>query len=144
MRSLRNLVLRRSGWFPKGPYLTRLERLSLRDYCDYDESIPSALQGADELQNLEVTQPTGFSNDDNDAALVTILPAALKTLTLVYANIRQVTAEQWNHQVSHMRAVFVAKGRVPPDFKCNLIIVPLSSVQEYYQPRRISDGWASN
>ena len=53
------------------------------------------------------------------------LPAALKTLTLVYADIPRVTAaEAWNWRVSHMRAAFIADGRVPPVIKSNLIIVP--------------------
>ena len=136
MTSLRNLVLIGSSGLPEGPYLSRLQRLSLLD-CDYKEGIPPALQDAAQLQTQEIT-PHFFGIDDDDddndddddddaaaAAFVMKLPAALKTLTLVYADIPRVTAaEAWNWRVSHMRAAFIADGRVPPVIKSNLIIVP--------------------
>ena len=126
MTSLRNLVLSGSSGLPEGPYLSRLQRLSLLDF-EYKAGIPPALQSAAQLQTLEITPPIEFSNDDDDdddnVALVMNLPAALKSLTLVYANIIHGTADEWNRRVADLRAVFIAEGRVPPVIKSNLIIV---------------------
>ena len=129
MTSLRNLVFSGCGTFPEGPYLSRLQRLSLLDW-EYEEGIPPALQGAAQLQTLDDTPPTGFSSDDDDyvddddadAAVVMMLPAALKTFTLVYAC--APGPDEWNRKVAHFRAASIAKGRVPPVIKGYHIIVP--------------------
>ena len=96
---------------PAGPYLRRLEGLSMMN-CAFEAGVPASLAAATQLRKLEFDESNGgIELAPADVAVLSSLPA-LKALRL--AKPEAVDGHVWGERLAQLRAACAAQGREAP------------------------------
>lgn len=95
---------------PPGPYLGSLESLYLED-CEFETGMPARLVAATQLRTLSL-QRSNYTIELNaaDVAVLCLLPALT---SLCLPKMEDLDQAEWDQNVAHLQAVFVAQGRAP-------------------------------